>query len=197
MKVLFRMKRVSVYQIAIHALLLILAGLVAVLSIQNGKLKGNASGQWPGTLREGDLITLSGLRVLNRQSIDTSDTRKLIFVFTTRCEFCRMTIPIWKDVAKYADSIKLPIIGISLDSLSATTDFIQRNTLAFPVCVPVDPQQFRSDNRLSGVPLTIIRSAESHVEKLWSGRLTDDKILEVDAAISRNQNTHKHSKEVL
>jgi thiol-disulfide isomerase/thioredoxin len=99
------------------------------------------------------------------------------------CPFCKETIPIWKDlVARVGMSV--PIIAISLDSKDSTLAYAKNNDVSFPLAVPLDVGQFKKKNKISGVPLTLVRENTGKVLRLWLGKLDAQKALEVERSTS-------------
>jgi peroxiredoxin len=176
----------SLYNLFLHVALIASVLIIGVLAKQNRDLKGGAAKTPQETIKEGDYFTLSDLTpVSNALRIDSVIGKQLIVVFTTRCPFCRETLPLWKSIS---DSVKkksnLSVIGICLDSVQMTQTYIDQQKISFPVFVPANRESFSNKNKLHTVPQTIIRNSGGLVEKVWRGRLTLDEYTEAVKAIS-------------
>lgn len=77
-------------------------------------------------------------------------------------------------------------VGISLDTKENTVKFVQELFMSFPVFFPSDPQAFRTLNKIEVVPQTILVSDKGKIEKIWTGKLEEEKTKEIVAAISDN-----------
>jgi thiol-disulfide isomerase/thioredoxin len=174
----------SLYSTFLHVAVIALAVQVTILSIQNKKLKEAPSATAPDQLKIGDTLVLDQLQPVEAGlRLDTTSSRQLVFIMTTLCPFCKETIPIWKDlVARVGMSV--PILAISLDSKDSTLAYAKNNDVSFPLAVPLDVGQFKKKNKISGVPLTLVRENTGKVLRLWLGKLDAQKALEVERSTS-------------
>lgn len=185
----------NMYDVFLHVALLASLVIIVVLAKQNQELKVGGTPAPQTIIRAGDNFSLDGLipvetgRVL---IIDSSFTKQLIFVFTTKCSYCKETIPLWKNLSDSASQKKsFPIVGICLDPLEETKTYVDQNQLTFPVFVPIDKESFSKNNNIESVPQTFIRKADGLVEHSWPGKLSADvynKILKAitDGTIHKN-----------
>lgn len=176
----------NLYSIVLHLFVVVLAIQVVVLMRQNKELKEERGLTAQETIKEGEYLELLGLTpVTNGALLDTISRRQLIFVFTTRCPFCKETLPMWQS---FADTLthktSIAVFGISLDPLQETQTYLDQQGIAFPVFIPSDKESFSNKNKLHSVPQTIIRNSDGLVEKVWRGRLTVDDYNEVVKAMS-------------
>jgi hypothetical protein len=129
---------------------------IAVLAKQNRDLKGGGGEAAQASIKEGDYFSLRGLKAVQSNAVlDSTSRRQLVFVFTTRCPFCK-----------------------------ETRTYASEQQLTFPVFIPAEKDLFSKTNRLHSVPQTIIRNSNGFVEKVWRGRLTVEQFNEVVKAIS-------------
>ncbi|HXG06983.1 MAG TPA: redoxin domain-containing protein [Nitrososphaera sp.] len=185
----------NLYSIILHLLVIVLAIEVVLLMRQNKALKEGRGSAVQETIKEGEMLELSGLTpVTDGGQPDTTLHRQLIFVFTTRCPFCKETLPLWK---YFADSVaqknSVAVLGISLDPMQETQAYLTEQQIRFPVFIPAEKEAFSNKNKLHSVPQTILRNSGGIVEKVWRGRLTVDQFNEVVQAISiiHNPTIHK------
>jgi hypothetical protein len=178
-----RLFSANLYQISIHACLIVLAILVVVLSRQNANLK-TESKEIAAPLRAGDQFVLHNIKGLNDEVLDTTSNRRLILVFTTKCQFCRKSVPTWQSLAKQARASGMSVVGLSLDSVGATVKYASEMGIEFPIFAAVSPERFRKDNKITGVPVTIISGGDSRIQNLWLGLLTQELSAEIQSAIA-------------
>jgi predicted nucleic-acid-binding protein len=76
------------------------------------------------------------------------------------------------------------VFGICLDPLVDTKTYVSENQLRFPVFIPVNKESFSKNNRVQGVPQTILRDRTGFVEKAQRGRLSVDMYNDILHAIS-------------
>jgi peroxiredoxin len=184
----------TLYSVFLHFAVVILAVEVVIIARQNKELKRGPSSEQLESLKAGDYFSLSGIAPLvNGTDLDTASRRQVIFVFTTRCPFCKETLPFWEKIEDQAKRVKdIGVIGICLDEHAAVKAYVEEHRLTFPVFVAADKQLLGKKNKLQGVPQTIIRSRGGRVERVWRGRLLEEQFREVVRAIS-DTTTNQHS----
>lgn len=106
----------------------------------------------------------------------------LLFIFSTDCKPCADNLPQWVTIAKALEGFKqCRILGVSLDSLEPTRQFVEKNGLSFAPVVPAVPQ-FSRRYKISGTPQTIVLDGYGHVMGVWAGvldSLKNDEMLKV------------------
>jgi hypothetical protein len=124
----------NLYTIFLHLVVVILAVEVVILARQNKELKQGPTSAQRDSLKVGDYFSLSGLAPLfTNQRLDSTSARQVIFVFTTRCPFCKETLPIWKKIeAEAKERRHLGVIGICLDQEGPTRTYVEQESLKFP-----------------------------------------------------------------
>jgi hypothetical protein len=112
----------NLYSIFLHLIVVVLVVEVVVLARQNKELKQGATHAQQESLKVGDYFSLSGIAPLERaERLDSVSAKQLIFVFTTRCPFCKETLPFWEKIASQAKRARgVTLIGICLDDEAAT-----------------------------------------------------------------------------
>jgi len=176
----------NLYNIFLHLALVASLLVIAVLAKQNRDLK-RGSGQAPkANIRAGEYFSLAGLTpATNGAQIDSTSSPQLIFVFTTRCPWCKETLPMWTSLADSASQkSSFAVLGICLDPLEETKTYIMQNQLAFPVFVPKDKEAFSKSNNIGNVPQTFIRTSSGLVEHSYPGKLSPDAYNKILKAIT-------------
>ncbi len=170
------MKRPSAYTVFIHLVVISLGIEVYLLAMQNNHLKANTgNAQLLSILKPGDIIhpisamTMDGHDTL--VSYEDSSRDYLLFVFSTKCHFCRENLPNWTTINREINGPRVSVLGISIQGLEETKSFVESNRLSFPVIVPSD-KSFSQQYKISSVPQTILVHVGGVVNKVWDGVLS-------------------------
>jgi hypothetical protein len=177
----------TLYAIALHLIVLALCVELYIVTGQNKHLKESQEHLVVGRLKDGDSFSVDSLvAVTEGKGCPVEDEgRQLIFVFSTRCRFCQANMKNWGQIAWKAKERRLRVYAVSMDSLAKTRSFVAQNGFVnYDVYVPLDVGRFASKNRLSGVPLTVLRSRIGIVESLWQGVLEEKQMREILLRIS-------------
>ncbi len=92
--------------------------------------RGNAMATFVARSVQGDTLTVGHAPV---------GTKQLVYVFSTRCPFCRRSNPHVNALLRSLDSaaatgaLRVQVVGISLDSLPETARYVKEQALSFPV----------------------------------------------------------------
>lgn len=139
------------------------AVLVIVLSAENRALRRELTDlrrqEW--FPRVGDVLPSSKMETLDGDSVMLGGVhpggRQVLFVFNTRCGWCRRSLPAWRTIAErlVAASSEIQVLGISLDSEVDTRAYAVDNHLSFPIVVFQDERLERLYH-LGGVPITLV-----------------------------------------
>ncbi len=92
--------------------------------------QGNAIATFSTRSVQGDTVTVAQTPVGMKQ---------LVYVFTTRCAFCRrsnshvVALQQSLDSAAAAGEVRVQMVGVSLDSLAETERYVKEQALTFPV----------------------------------------------------------------
>ena len=78
---------------------------------------------------------------------------------------------------------EVSIVGISLDSRENTIVYAKEKALEIPIYYPSDEEIFKKNNKVAGVPTTIIVDEKGYVENLWTGLLSKNEAADVVEAI--------------
>jgi thiol-disulfide isomerase/thioredoxin len=128
--------------------------------------------------------TLAGDSVTVGALADTA-ARRLVFVFTTTCPYCRATLPVWAAVADSARATQpnVAVVGLGLDSLRGVRGYAAEHSLTYPVATFPDWKTAQLP-RGPAVPQTLVLNHWGEVVIAHIGRLEPGPVLDsVHAAI--------------
>ncbi|MCI0707448.1 MAG: redoxin domain-containing protein [Ignavibacteriae bacterium] len=163
----------------LHIAVIVLALQVVVLARQNNELKNPSVAAQKEQLKEGDYFYYGELEPVREGAVpDTNSSQQLVFIFTTRCPFCKDSLPFWKQMAN-ENNTRYSVIGISLDPLENTTAYLVEHEINFPVFLPGDVEWFIEQIKGTTVPKTIMRNNYGSVEKIILGRLKKEQLPEL------------------
>jgi peroxiredoxin len=165
------------YSYFLHTAVLVLAGLVIYLAVENRQLKGG--GKAIPAAEVGDKISFGNLESVGESYSIAVNQRQVLLFFSTTCPFCLKSVEGWNKLDSLAGIKGIAVVGISFAPLKETHDFVQKNRIAFHTFVSLQPEKFKELNHIRGVPCTIIRSADSNIEKIWWGPIDEQKMREV------------------
>ncbi len=164
------------YQVALHLILVGLASLVVVLVAENRDLRSPRASPPSASPAVGDLLPPIDAKNLEGHDVkltfNDADRETMLFVFTTSCPACRGNLPNWLAFEEQLGE-HFNVVGISIDSMDATRSYVRDQALPFEVFVPTDPDRFRSDYSLPGVPETLHAGVDGRVEGSWLGVLPE------------------------
>lgn len=173
------LKKLNLYNTFLHIMLASLSVVIILLINKNSELTEAIEKFNSPQLKEGDIFKPQRLFDLKGNELEMgfkSAGKKLLFIFTTTCPYCKKNLPNWETLNKQLKN-RYEIIGISADSLDITRKFVEENEIEFPVYISANPK-FRVDNKISGVPQTLIIT-ENKVEKFWLGSLNPKIVQEI------------------
>lgn len=78
-------------------------------------------------------------------------------------------------------------IGISLDSLQRTVAYLKEEAIDFPMYVPRNIGDYVRQNKLFGVPRTVLRDSLGIARRVWTGLLTESDINDIIHTIINNK----------
>jgi thiol-disulfide isomerase/thioredoxin len=168
----------KLYNYFLHLSVLLLAIALIQLATENKRLKEERKGR-SRIVQKGDSLSVDGLRLIYGSPAVHTNRRQLIFVFTTTCEFCDKTTPLWKQIYSMVKAKDVEVFGICLDSSEKALAYLQQHGIGFPTYVPNSVPGFKELNHFSSVPLTLIVTRDGFVERLWLGLLSEYEAKEV------------------
>jgi peroxiredoxin len=177
----------KLYFVVLHVIIVAFAVQLFVLTKQNEQLKELHDPYWAGKIKVGDFFSVESLRAVTSREACPSEhnERQLILLFATKCRFCKGNIQSWQDIALKTSGKKLRVFGISLDSLTRTRSYVVDNRISqYDVFVPLNISVYAKRNRLGAVPLTLLRSQQGNVERVWEGSIDEKLASEILKGIS-------------
>ena len=94
-------------------------------------------------------------------------------MFSTSCEFCKVTLPAWKRIAgTFAGNSQVKVVGISVDGVQVSREYVDEHGLEFPV-VSFTDRKLRALYRAGITPQTLIVDAEGKVSFARIGAVTE------------------------
>jgi peroxiredoxin len=175
----------NLYIIFLHMAVVGLAAEVFVLSAQNKKLKGSGNLSVFEALKVGDPFHLPALKAVQGNAVIHNEGRKLVFLFTTTCPWCKENIQNWKIIHEVARTKNIEILGISLDDQEKSASYSTLNRLTYPVFTTDNREDFKKENQISIIPLTVLISPLGKVEGTWIGLLEGNHMQEIVNTISK------------
>ena len=123
-------------------------------------------------------VTLAGDSLVLGARQSAAD-RQVLLLFTTTCQFCKATLPVW---IALADSLHradrhIRVVGVSLDSVALTRPYAALHHLSFPI-VSMPSRKLRILYRASAVPQTIVIDHDGQVRYAAIGTLRVPAVLD-------------------
>jgi peroxiredoxin len=112
------------------------------------------------------------------------EKRQVLLFFTTTCGYCRETLSAWQQIADSLGVLGHEAIGVSLDSLRPTIDYVREHALTVPV-VELADRRMRALYRAKGVPITLVVAEGGRVLHARMGALTTPNA--VDSVLSASE----------
>lgn len=123
-------------------------------------------------------VTLAGDSLVLGETPAAAE-RQVLLLFTTTCQFCKATLPIWSALADSLHRIdpRIRVIGVSLDSLRLARAYAENHHLGFPI-VAMPSRKLRILYRASAVPQTIVIDHDGQVRYAAVGTLRVPAVLD-------------------
>jgi peroxiredoxin len=178
------------FQILTLLVILSLSIEVVWLSVQNRRMKLMLSSLTPAhqvePLKAGERVGPVRLQLIGggttELKYDEPKNKHLLFIFSTTCPHCEKTMPAWDTIAQKTSSNNCSIIGISVDSIRQTTEYVLKKKLAFYVS-SVSDSGFIKNYKIPGWPETILVESGGIVQKTWVGELSPEQIAEINTLL--------------
>jgi len=170
-----------VFGLGLAAALVVILGLVD----RTGDLRGEYAKvrRRLAVLHEGAFVPPLRLATILGDSVTLGEPaaagRQLVFVFNTRCPFCKATLPAWDSLA---DSVRrldpgIQVLGLAIDSIAKVVDYVELNGLDFPVVSLLTMREIAL-YRAGAVPQTVVIGRGGRVRYATVGRLTSRAVLD-------------------
>ena len=183
------------------AVLAIFSGLATIqivfLTMQNRELKRSLgvanAGERIDALKPGDkLPAFNGINAAGMETkVSYDDGDHLLFITSTKCQWCEKTLPSWKEIAETVKGKSVQAISISIDGKGEIESYIKNRSLNFDV-LNFPNASIQQVYKAYSTPQTILVKQGGLVEKVWMGALsetTKKEILEQLAQTQPNKTT--------
>lgn len=111
--------------------------------------------------------------------------RQLLFFFRTTCEYCRASLPAWKEISKgLQNDTAIAIYGVALDSVAPAQAYATDNALPFPVISGPDPRLV-AYFRINGVPAVVLVNENGRMAYGRLGPMTTRGVIDSVLAAAR------------
>lgn len=113
-------------------------------------------------LRPGQFVPAFQTATLEGQPVTVGELpqegRQVLLVYTVTCQYCKSTIPAWKQITSAVDtmtSVRARVYGVSLSGVDSTRQYVAQHQLPYPT-VRFPNEKLESMYRASSVPLTLV-----------------------------------------
>jgi peroxiredoxin len=140
----------------------------------------------PQTTQIGDIapafkaINLQGSRI---EVIYDGSRKFLFFIFSPSCGTCEREIPLWNALVPMADSKKIAVRGISIDSIEDSSRNVAGKDISFDVLIMSDMPTRRA-YRVVSIPQVMMVSEHGTVEWVHYGAMTQDKVIDLHSRLT-------------
>lgn len=171
-------KTISLFNLFLYTTIIVLIGEVILLSYQNKSLKEEMALRSLGySIQVGDSLTVHEfLNVRSNEAIadfkTMNDKFKLLFLFNSECPGCTHNVDPWKTIYQQVKTTT-SVIGISSDeNPDKALNYAKQHELPYDIYMPAQ-YDFFEDNKISGVPLTLLIDSKGNIKGLWKGILNE------------------------
>ncbi|GEM_PF-2278625 len=180
-------RKVTLYQLILHCILIVLTFEVVFLIGEIRTLKKGGEDFHNRILKQGDsiqvvdLVTLSGL---SKKFPDTSrHALSLVFIFHTKCPYCRDNIEKWNYLNERLKGDSIDIVAVSIHKKETTAQYVQQYGLKAVCYNPLD-SAFLRIFKPHAVPQTIIISKDFKILRNYSGILSEKDVDSISTIIN-------------
>lgn len=178
------MRRLSFWTVGVYVALALAVGVVVLLARAHRQLDARYQrlAERTAWLHAGSYVPLVAATTLGGDTLTLGappdGARQVLLVFTTTCPYCLASLRAWRLLAARADSLfrtggaAPQIVGLSLDSLPATTTYVYENSLRFPIS-HFPTRRDQALYRARSVPLILVIDADNRVVYSRMGVLTN------------------------
>ena len=109
-----------------------------------------------------------------------SEGRQVLLFYTTTCQFCKNSLPAWRQIAAAVDTMTAPrakTYGVSLDSVDVTKKYIAEHRLPYPTFRFPD-EKLASMYRAGSVPLTLVIDEQGRTIYSRLGEITKQETID-------------------
>ncbi len=170
---------------SVYAVTFLLMIEVISLMNQNAELKKTIKTLTIGDvepLQSGDQVEAIRIQTLagdtTSLNFNNPSVRHLLFILSTSCPHCERNLPAWTSIDSSNVGAHTEILGLSVNNLEQTQDFVVSKHVSFHTVAIVDTN-FRAKYRITGVPTTLMVEGTGGVMKVWVGELTAEQTQEI------------------
>jgi peroxiredoxin len=103
---------------------------------------------------------------------------QVLFVFATTCQYCKASLPAWKQIAAQLAAIEqVEVVGISIDSVEPTRRYLAEHGIELPVVSFTEPRLLAM-YRAGTTPQTLIIDADGRVGYSHLGAVTEPLVID-------------------
>jgi peroxiredoxin len=176
------MRSSKVLTFVLVASLVAASGLVVQLSMQQRALVDRVS-TLTGRVRDpyvGLYLPAVTVRSVTGASVRLAEVpsgnAQVLLVFSTTCRFCRASLPEWKRMfSQLGGSSGVEILGVSVDSVEVTQQYLVEHHLEFPV-VSFTDGKLTALYRSHVLPQTLVIDEQGKVQYAHLGALTETSV---------------------
>ena len=113
--------------------------------------------------------------------------KSLVLAWRSDCRYCAESAPFYRKLAQLVRERRelLSLVVMTTDAEQPSVDALQRLGIPVSAIVSISPEQQRQQYRVPGTPTLIAMDSRGLVEKVWFGKLSDDRQREVFEFISQ------------
>jgi len=188
MKIKLFGKEITFYQLVLHVIVIVLAFEVVFLINEIKSIKNAKTDYLQKVLQQGERVSPVDIESLNgvkRQFPDTTRRRtSVLFLFQTKCPFCKDNIPKWNLLTERLKTDSIDIVAVSTHKKDWVIDYVKQNDLRSAAYVPRD-SAFLKVFKPHAVPQTIVISKDLRVMRIYLGPLTDAVVDSLSTTLKR------------
>ncbi len=179
-------KKINWFNLFLYATVVLLATQVYFLSMENRSLK--AGGEMKSLTAVASGVQFAGMPVASLDGqeqtlvFDQPDAKKLLFLFSTNCQYCTENIVNWEALIA-SHSSRVELLAISENSVEETHIYQQDNSFPGEILVAL-PDDYRERYDVMAVPQTVLLNRDGIVEKAWLGRLNGEQLEDIATHIN-------------
>ncbi len=120
-----KLRNINWYGFFLHCVIIILSVLVVRLTVQNNSLANKLKSISVERIKKGEVLSSLVLEDLNKRKVNISSLNheyKVVFVFSTTCNFCKSSIPVINQINTSCPN-EVSVIGLSNDNIDETNFF--------------------------------------------------------------------------
>ncbi len=137
------------------------------------------------SIADGDTIPdtpVVGLAGETAELADLVSRGGVIAFLTTTCPYCKEMLPAWGELSREYAERGVPFVGVMLNTLEDTQQYVTEHDVDFPLWAPADPAAVGF--AVAVVPYTVLVEPGGVIGGVWEGVLEESEITVVSAALN-------------